>query len=482
MTTFTKQFGVGPPKDLFYPNVLTPDLQINAGAVQDAFRRAFDAIYKINPPTGSRQPSSVLSTPGFIDQFTVNLANNVVTLSGETWNANTTAVNWNAHTLTYHGTAYNIAAGSSTTKYIFWQLANSGVYQNSNTFPDLSGVNPADGSTSDALIAVFDSASGKLYPYWSSKLAVSFIATALIVDAAITTAKIANLAVSTAQIADAAISTAKIQDLAVTNAKINDLSATKITTGTLAASVSITLTRSDSVPAQLIWQSTATMSADVSSSTLSLVPNADNANGLTFGGANRFSNRWGAIVMETGNTGFFVTAYDGTNYQKLQVLGTSTNIYTAQSGGFDTTKYSFDTSVFQYSSDNAVAIGGPSNRWKNLYIGNYVLLGTGTTDLSLSTPFYVNVANNGGFAAASASSNASTISFAIIGGSYGALSTGKTGSGTVLPLAFFVNPTEVMSLDANASASQTAALLYFNGSLQRIKIFNDGLGHNVLYM
>src|ERR1051326_5503315 len=219
MTTFSKQFGVGPPKDLFYPNVLTPDLQLNAGAVQDSFRRAFDAIYTINPPDGSRTPSSVLDTTGFIDQFVVNLDNNVVTLSGENWDANTTQVAWNSHTLTYHGTQYTIAAGSTANKYIYWTLPTSGIYNSSATFPNLSDVNPDDGSVASALIAVFDNTSGKLYPFWSAKMAVSFIATALIEDAAITTAKIQDLAVSTAKIANLAVTTAKIDNLAVTTAR-----------------------------------------------------------------------------------------------------------------------------------------------------------------------------------------------------------------------------------------------------------------------
>lgn len=208
MSTFKATNSTAAPRDLFYPNVLTPDMKLEAGAVQDSFRRVFDMLYKINPPPGSRDTSSVFTTDDFAETFTVNLANNIFFLSGENWNSSTAGVSWNSHTLTYHGTAYTIAAGGPTTnKYIYWDLADATKYKTSATFPTMDTTNPADGSTASGLVAVWNASDGKLYPFWSAKMAPAFIATAL------------------------------IEDLAVTNAKIQDLQASKITAGTLAAGV-----------------------------------------------------------------------------------------------------------------------------------------------------------------------------------------------------------------------------------------------------
>jgi len=336
MATFKTQFGVGEGKDLFYPNVLTPDLQLSAGSVQDAFRRVFDAIYQINPPVGSRVASSVPSTPGFIDSFTVNLKNNIVILANENWNSSTAGVSWNQHTLTYNGVAYTIIAGGPTTnKYIYWTLSQSGNYQTAATFPDLSATGTADGSTSSALIAIWNSSDGKLYPFWSAKMAVAFIATALIEDLAVTTAKIQNLAVSTAKIAllavttavinDLAVTTAKIDNLAVTNAQINDISASKITTGTLAASVAITLTASDTTAAVLNFGTSAKMFSGVTTNAgVTLIPLTDQTGILWLGTNGSNSKAFGSILIESANTSTSgpiteLTAWESTNSKGIML-------------------------------------------------------------------------------------------------------------------------------------------------------------------
>jgi hypothetical protein len=84
-------------------------------------------------------------------------------------------------------------------------------------------------------------------------------------------------------------------------------------------------------------------------------------------------------------------------------------------------------------------LGTPSNRWRNIIVGNYVLLGTGTTDLSLANPFYAVTGNQTGFAVAGASANASTMSVTISNGTCSCLNAGRTGTGTYLPMIFSTN-------------------------------------------
>jgi len=74
--------------DLYYPSVLTPNRGLDAGAVDGALKRAFDMIYKMNPPNGSG--SSLLSNFGFIDEFTIKLGTKKVTLADQVFAASTT--------------------------------------------------------------------------------------------------------------------------------------------------------------------------------------------------------------------------------------------------------------------------------------------------------------------------------------------------------------------------------------------------------
>ena len=265
MATFKTTHGVGEPRDLYYPNVLTPTKvpQLNPKNVQDAFRRIFDMVYGIQPPPGSRSRSTIFSTPEFTETLTVKLDNKTAILLGQEWEGNASGASWNAHTLTYNGVSYPIAAdGPTTNKYIYWSLNNSGVYQSSATFPTL-GVD-------DFLIAVYNSSDTTVYEFWNAKLAPAFISTAL------------------------------IEDAAITNAKISSLSATKITTGTLAASVEITLTKSDTVPAKLIWEDTGQMHADVTNNNLYLNPIADDADFLVIGTLST-PMRWAGITLTSDN-------------------------------------------------------------------------------------------------------------------------------------------------------------------------------------
>lgn len=50
-------------KDLYYPNVLTPKMQLNPSQVADTIRRIFDQLYRIEPPAGSHEQSSILALP-----------------------------------------------------------------------------------------------------------------------------------------------------------------------------------------------------------------------------------------------------------------------------------------------------------------------------------------------------------------------------------------------------------------------------------
>jgi len=305
-------------QDLFYPHVLDQNNKLVDKATSDAIRRAFDMIYKINPPNGSPNASSVLSSPGFIDQFTVNLDTNIVVLQNENWVGTATGASWNQHTLIYHGNSYTIAAGSTgdvssaQVAYIYWNTNKPTQYQTSTFFPTGSPVNPVDGSTTNYIIALWNASDHKVYPFWSQQLAPAFISTALIQNAAITTAVIQ----------DAAISTAKIANLAVTDAKIQSLSASKITTGTLGASVAITLTQSDSVPAIFYFGSTSEMWADLSHLNSYWVPQSDNSGNLNLGNSGVIGLVWAGIGLEC-HTAITERAYDGSGNDTRLVIQTN---------------------------------------------------------------------------------------------------------------------------------------------------------------
>src|SRR3990167_381301 len=461
MATFKTTHSSTAPRDLFYPNVLTPDMKLEASSVQDSFRRVFDMLYKINPPPGSRDASSVLGTPGFIKQFTINLDTDVFMLSGENWNSSTAGVSWNEHTLTYGGTAYTIAAGGPTTnKFIYWSLQDANKYLTSATFPDLDFIDPASGGVASGLVGVWNASDGKFYPFWGTKLAPAFISTALIEDAAITNAKIANLVVSTAKIADLAVTTAKIDDLAVTTAKIDDLAVTnakitsldasKITTGTLAASVSITLTRSDTVPAKFIWESTASMYAQTTGTELLLVPNTNNTAYLRIGVSGTL--QWANMDLSTqGNMNLIGQGGAGLDPTfTINPAGSGGSgprfLFTPKvvSGGTYIMEFA-DFYPFDFTTDPDLGVS--AYPWGAFYLSGLQTFKTVDTGIQ-----WVNTT-----------------------------STALTGNATVIDLYTPVSGTRTntLTLDGTASATDTALLFWFDGSKRRVKVDASDLGSGV---
>jgi len=197
-------------QERFIPKVRDAFGKLSAGKVDEAIRRAYEMIYEINPTGGGGVASDLLNNQEFIDQFNIKLDSGIVLLQNQTFSASTAALNWNTHKLTYKGTRYDITAANTTNKFIWWAFTEPAKYQSSATFPTMTN--------DDFLIAVYDATAGTVFEFWNAQAtSVSYISTALIVDASITTAKIA--------------------DLAVSNAKIASLAATKITTGTLTATV-----------------------------------------------------------------------------------------------------------------------------------------------------------------------------------------------------------------------------------------------------
>lgn len=420
--------------DQYYPSVLTPFKKLDPSGVDEAIRRAYDLIYKISPP-GDGSDADLYKkfiTTGFIDAFQIKLETKQVVLTHETFVGTADGINWNGHQLSYHGTQYDIAAGSAANKFIYWQAASPNAYKSAATFPTL-GVN-------DFLIAIWDTGgTNSAYEIWGLQLAPAFISTALIVDASITTAKIANLAVSTA----------KIADLAVTNAKISDLSASKITTGTLAASVAVTLTRSDTVPATLVFGSTATMWADVTgggagAGSLNVIPISDNVSAFTVGDP---THHWNQINFYPGSNGFSITSTSGSSFQsRFEWTGSLVLLWDDLSNniiidpGAAKTLYANATNVWD--------IGKTGTRWKNAYF-------TGTVDATLA--FQVSTSGSG----------------LLLGSTESIIYTTNTNIRT------FVNSVERMTLDTTNSTTNTCMQMYFNGSFRRVIVDASDLGSGV---
>lgn len=359
MAIFKTTFGDAPNHELFYPNVLTSDLKLDASKVQDSFRRVFDAIYKINPPPGSRKSSSVLGTFGFVEQFTINLSTDVFVLMGENWNSSTAGVSWNAHQLTYGGTQYQIAAGGPTTnKFIYWSLDNANMYQSSATFPDLSFKDTRSGSTAAGLVGVWNASDGKFYPFWGTKLAPAFISTALIEDLAVTNAKIQDLQASKI--------TAGTLVAGVIYA--GDVSASQITTGTLAASVTITLTQSDTVPAKFIFGSQAQMFAKNSVAQVFFQPLGTSTQTLFIGSSTATTNRWSLVNIAAEALVLVSDNGAGTQRQYLQGTGTDSFKFVFQDLGWNVNIRS--TALY---TTGTMDLGLSALPWTNLYLtGNLV--------------------------------------------------------------------------------------------------------------
>jgi len=318
------------PLELFYPNILTPKLKIDPQKTQEAIRRAYDFIYRILPPAGSTAPSALLNDPNFISQFTIKLATGQVFLSGQELTSTTSGYSWNSHSLTYKGVRYTIAAGGpSTLKWLYWAIASPTVYKTSSTFPSLG--------KDDFLIAVFDSATGTTFEFWQAHaLPFQFITTAM------------------------------IEDAAITSAKIQSITADQITTGTLAASVTVTLTRSDTVPAKLIWESTGQMYASVASTSFNLLPITDHTGRFKFGDIG-IPLRWNTINLEA--DAITLIANNASFDQRL-VMGDATNPFSFYTNNTTSLRLILTTTaMFPFPSpDYVLDLGRSTEKFRNLWL------------------------------------------------------------------------------------------------------------------
>ena len=323
MSTFKTTHGVGEPRDLFYPNVLTPTKvpTLNPKSVQDSFRRIFDMVYSIQPPPGSRSASTIFDTPHFTENFNVKLENKVVVLKNHVFLGTTGGGSWNSHTLTYNGIAYTIAEGTpSTNKWIYWSIDKPTEYQRATSFPTLG--------QDDYLIAVYNSSDNTVYEFWNAKMAPAFISTAL------------------------------IEDLAVTDAKIDTLTATKITTGTLAAGVAITLTKHDTTPAKFIFEDTAAMYADTSQNAVILDGETDGADGFVSGNTSAFSSiEWHAFSTGAGGAGVGLDAFDSSNNKGARIRIDSSSSTAPIAFQFGTVRGAYSGN-FNFTSTNATCVTG----------------------------------------------------------------------------------------------------------------------------
>jgi len=149
------------------------------------------------------------------------------------WSTDGKAI-WTSGTLTYKGTVYNIAGGSTTDKYIWWDKNDTPTtFHHSDTRPPIG---------SDVwLMAFYDQSNDEVYPAFQNKImhagllqASSITADLIGANEIITqSANIKDGVIENAKIADAAITNAKIADATITAAKIHDLNADQITTGKL---------------------------------------------------------------------------------------------------------------------------------------------------------------------------------------------------------------------------------------------------------
>ena len=489
--------------DLYYPSVMTPGKNLDPGKVDGALKRAFDLIYQMNPPNGDAGSiwNNVSQLP---ESFTIKLDTGLVMLADAVFAGSSTTASWNAHTLSYRGEQYEISAGSTTNKWIYWQKASPNAYQSlaatsggNSQFPQL-GVD-------DFLIAVFLPADAKTYEFWNAKMAPAFISTALIADATITNALIQNLAVS--------------------DGKIVTLTASKITTGTLAATVTITadngcdiiLSRADSNPAELKWSSTSTIFADSSLSTQYWQPATDNSNLLQFGtGAlawNQFSVYAESLNLNIGADSVDYIAINMTRAGPNQItfnFGSTNNIafdeggfiYPTTSGYWDlgSSGLRFDNAWFSGTITTSGAITASGTITGNLFSGSGASL-TSLPAISLTAGVsgILPIANGG----TNASSFTSTRLLyydgsAIVGSSNlvystnltltsGSIILGTSGSSVGLSddvwtftndsdIAGYIAGVKKFQIDSTSHATLTNTWLYHNGSLKQITVVSADYG------
>ena len=83
-------------------------------------------------------------------------------MDGIHFSANTSYMQWTAGTISYQGQVYNISAGTSTYKYLYWDATNPSVFNRSATKPPVG--------ENYWLMAVYDKANGKVYPALQNKI------------------------------------------------------------------------------------------------------------------------------------------------------------------------------------------------------------------------------------------------------------------------------------------------------------------------
>jgi len=135
-----------------------------------------------------------------VDATKINV--NTIILKGALWtdNSSTKYISWNAHTVVYGGQSYDIQAGTTNLKYVYW-LGSGTTYSTSDTNPTASLLGD-HGFVIATNVGSDGNASGIHDLAWNG-------------------------------LANAVIGTAWIQNAAITNAKVSDLSADKITAGTI---------------------------------------------------------------------------------------------------------------------------------------------------------------------------------------------------------------------------------------------------------
>jgi predicted phage tail protein len=133
--------------------------------------------------TASAMPGSIQASD--IENFVVDITNqyhSTIALQNDAWTNNSPtslAIAWNSHKIYYQGASYTIVAGSTTAKYLYWDVAQPTVYQSATTHPALT----------DTQFMIATNVNGAHDLAWNA-MANALIGSAWIADAAITNAKI----------------------------------------------------------------------------------------------------------------------------------------------------------------------------------------------------------------------------------------------------------------------------------------------------
>ena len=117
------------------------------------------------------------------------------------FSANTSYMQWTAGTISYQGQVYNISAGTSTYKYLYWDATNPFGFNRSATKPPVG--------ENYWLMAVYDKTNGKVYPALQNKIMHAGILQA----STITSEEISAKAITTEKIDTASITADKYLQL-----------------------------------------------------------------------------------------------------------------------------------------------------------------------------------------------------------------------------------------------------------------------------